>query len=76
MQYLLTEEEFKDLVPKAELIKKQDELDILVVTIRSTDFCFQHVYGKDTYCDDCPIANLKHPLRGYVKVCNDQHFSK
>jgi hypothetical protein len=78
MHYILTEEEFKNLVPKFELLKKQEELAILVNTLRKTDFCLVHKYGENTCCDDCPIAstNLKHSILGHIKVCQFQKFSK
>ena len=59
MQRLLTQEEYDDLVPKAEL--EQSE--------RALKWCFEKLrpencperkenWHKEGYCDDCAIANL------------------
>lgn len=77
MQYILTEEEYKDLVPKIELIAVQNQLETVVEAFRNTDLCVQHKYGRGAYCDECPIASINNPIVGrYSKVCNLQKFSK
>ena len=77
MDYILSKEEIKNLVPKQELRNLNDQLKAVVDAFRNTDFCLQHKYGE-TYCDDCPIAslNLKQPEGKYWKPCSHQQFSK
>jgi hypothetical protein len=78
MQYILTEEEIKNLVPKQELIDAKEQLIAVVDAFRSTDFCIQHKYGENCYCDDCPISslNIKCTEGKHWKVCLYQEFSK
>ena len=78
MQYILNKEEIENLVPKQELIDTKEQLKAVVDAFRTTDFCVQHQYSEDCYCDDCPIAslNLKQPDGKYWKPCSHQQFSK
>ena len=78
MQYVLTIEEFDNLVPKHELKDAKDQLKIVVDAFRNTTFCAQHKYSKNCYCDECPIAslNLKQPEGKYWSPCPHQEFSK
>lgn len=73
MQYILTEEEFKNLVPKfryEEKIKEIKELQQLIMkTAGHTCIYFNMTGGiAFTYCDNCPLAQFD---CGYTK-----YFSK
>ena len=76
MEYILTKEEFENLVPKEELENSNNQLKAVVDAFRNTDFCIRHRYGTDCYCDDCPIASINITDRGYWKPCIYQRFSK
>lgn len=78
MQYILTSEELESLVPKEELKDLSDQLNAVIDALRNTDFCVQYQCGKESYCDDCPIAsiNLTRPKGKHWKPCSHQHFSK
>lgn len=58
MQFILSKEEIENLVPKQELIDTNKQLQAVVDAIRNSDFCIQHQYEGEAYCDDCPIASL------------------
>jgi len=73
MQYILTKEEFDNLVSKQELDEANELLDAVVNVFRNSDLCNKHKY-KNAYCDDCPIANLN--IRTTRKICKDRNFSK
>ena len=78
MQYILTSEELESLVPKEELKDLSDQLNAVIDAFRNTDFCVQHQYGRNSYCDDCPISslNLTSPKGKYWGPCSYQNFSK
>ena len=65
MQYILTEEEYKNLVPKKIYNNKCNEIEMLnTLVLKYANFKCIHlrtkedetIYGYDDYCDDCPIA--------------------
>lgn len=79
MQYLLTEEEFKGLVPITKLGESILNLSAVIETITKTDFCILHRAKGNSYCDSCPIASInlnKNKDFGYVSPCKYQKFSK
>jgi len=77
MQYILTKEEIEILVPKQDLTDSKEQLKSVIDAFRNTDFCIQHQYGKESYCDECPIASLNiSPKDKYWKPCSYQNFSK
>lgn len=58
MQYILSEEEYKDLVPKKEyneLMDKVEELNAKVLELACGGKCMKDHGG---YCDSCPLAGL------------------
>lgn len=63
MQYILTEEEYKSIVPKwkyDEKIKVIEELQLLLMKVTGRT-CIYDSREYDTewklyYCDDCPLA--------------------
>lgn len=58
MQYLLTQQEYDKLVPKAELDSARKALALAREAIlRSAKFTCIHE-GKRGYCDFCPIGDL------------------
>lgn len=66
MQYILTEEEFKNLVPKfryEEKIKEIKELQKLVMTVTGHKCIYDNKGGIFSYCDKCPLANFDCGLR-------------
>lgn len=61
MQYILTEEEYKNLVPKSkyeEKLKVIEELQQLVMKISGHTCIYYNMMGdfNAMYCDDCPLA--------------------
>lgn len=65
MQYILTQEEYKNLVPKSRYdykckeIEKLNELVLKVANfkcIHDRTMEDEEKYGCDFYCDDCPLV--------------------
>lgn len=64
MQYILTEEEYKNLVPKSKYEEKCDEikeLQLLLMTATGHTCIYYNTQGDDDdddeiYCDKCPLA--------------------
>lgn len=65
MQYILTEEEYKNLVPKSDYDKKCHEVNVLnILVLKKANFkCIydrtkedDQIYGYFAYCDDCPLV--------------------
>lgn len=59
MEYILTKDEYKNLVPKNkvdELEKKIDELNNLVLKYSKHPCIHKHGGYGFGYCDDCPIT--------------------
>lgn len=69
MQYILTEEEYKKLVPKSkyeEEVNKVEKLNKRVLEL-SNFLCIKEVPRFLVYCDNCPVVN----------TCNkNKEFSK
>lgn len=66
MQYILTQEEYKNLVPKSRYDNKCEEVEKLnELVLKIAKFKCIHdrteedikKYGYDFYCDDCPLVN-------------------
>lgn len=78
MQYILTKEEFENLVPKQDLNDSEAQVKIVVDAFRNTDLCVKHQYGVNCPCDDCPIAslNIAQPAGKHFRPCPHQEFSK
>ena len=58
MQYILTEEEYKNLVSRKKLEDYKNKVEILnmkVLELTRNGKCIKNMGG---YCDDCPISNL------------------
>ena len=75
MQYILSQEELDNLVPKQELDETNELLDAVVKVFRNSKMCNKHMF-KNTHCDDCPIASLNLETKCGERVCKDQSFSK
>lgn len=73
MQYILTEEERKNLINKEELDFEKEKLTMLLKEYRKIGCRKSENIG---YCDDCPIASLNNKLSKYSALCKDQDFSK
>ena len=63
MQYILTEEEYKNLVPKSkyeEKIKEIEELQLLLMKATGHTCIYFDMLGDDEeiYCDNCPLAHF------------------
>lgn len=62
MQYILTNEEFNDLVPRSTYTKRCDEikeLQKLVMTITGYTCRHDSQYSYECfYCDKCPLADF------------------
>ena len=61
MQYILTEEEYKNLVPKSkyeERNKQLVELQQLVMKISGHICIYDNKGGIFSYCDNCPLAGF------------------
>ena len=67
MQYILTQEEYKNLVPKSKYDNKCEEVEQLnKLVLKVADFKCIHdrtkedeeEYGDEFYCDDCPLADF------------------
>ena len=78
MQYLLTEEEYKDLVPKDDLIEARNALVMARKIIfelaakLGVDYtlCGSQATGKydgDAYCDGCPLDTIGQVYERMVK---------
>lgn len=61
MQYILTKEEYEDLVPRSIYVKRCDEikeLQKLVMTVTDHICIYDNKGGIFSYCDNCPLANF------------------
>ena len=61
MQYILTEEEYKNLVPKSKYVEKInviEELQQLVMKISGHICIYENKGGIYSYCDQCPLAKI------------------
>jgi len=63
MQYILTEEEYKNLVPKSKYEEKCNEikeLQQLLMKATGHTCIYFNMLGGDTvfYCDNCPLAHF------------------
>lgn len=70
MQYILTEREYKALVPVERLKEAENkitELNDMIVKLTNTD----KLCGKDFFCDYCPIGAF-----GVNTCTKKQHYSK
>ena len=68
MQYILTEEEKANLVPKTKLDEVQENFELVLKVYQESDKCVPY-YG----CADCPLCslNIKRP-----KICDKQALGK
>ena len=62
MQYLLTEEEFYNLVPREELDETNKAIDKMRVLFIGDD-CIHSGKKRDVYCDNCPLAESRFMCR-------------
>ena len=74
MQYLLTEKEKQDLVPKNDLLSAQAQIKMLVKAYRDSCACRKN--RNMGCCDGCPIGGLDNGLSPYVELCEHQVYSK
>lgn len=75
MQYILTEQEYRDLIPISKVIKLKEEVQLLNDKVMELS---EHPCGSNTdnrsvtfYCDDCPIGAL-----GTGTCTKSQQYSK
>ena len=80
MQYLLTEEEFKNMVPKQSLIERDEALELArnIILTQSNFNCIHDIselhvkYGG--YCDDCPCSPIhEHDYNTLKHICKLPH---
>jgi len=85
MQYVLTEDKYKQLVQRSEVDNRTAALRVVrEVVLKATGFhCIHETPAKNSYCDFCPISRLKLAHEQDVKydvakLCCDlsQHYSK
>ena len=57
MKYLLSENEYHDLVPRRELIVQEEALKVARRRIVSDEGC--NLIRNTGYCTDCPIGSMK-----------------
>ena len=69
MQYLLTEEEYKNLVPKVKYNEVLDKIDLLnkQVLELSNFACVKETQGCFGYCDFCPITRTCTEIKQFSK---------
>lgn len=62
MQYILTLEEYDNLVPKSELNKAKEKIDILneKVLELSGFSCIYENKSVFSYCDNCPLNSFRY----------------
>lgn len=61
MQYILTEEEYRNLVPKSKYLERNNqlvELERLVMKLSGHICIYENKGGIFSYCDNCPLANF------------------
>ena len=61
MQYILTEEEYRNLVPKSKYLERNNqlvELEQLVMKLSGHICIYENKGGIYSYCDSCPLANF------------------
>lgn len=85
MQYLLTQKEMDDLVPK-ERLERRDKVILVArdMILKYAKFTCVHDikkgtagHGYNTYCDDCPLGILKAPASAQEYLCKlSQSYSK
>lgn len=75
MQYILTEQEYRDLIPISKVIKLKEEVQLLNDKVMELS---KHPCGSGAdyrsvtfYCDDCPIGGL-----GTGTCTKSQQYSK
>jgi hypothetical protein len=74
MQYILTEEEKNNLVPKKDLDLANEKLAMLLREYRKIGCAIDN--NTEECCDRCPIASLNNKLSVYSRICNDQELSQ
>jgi hypothetical protein len=60
MQYILTEDEYRNLVPRQKYNDALDESQKLrELVLKVSKFkCIHERYQSDYYCDNCPLAEM------------------
>lgn len=63
MQYILTEEEYKNLVPKSKYEEKCNEIKelqqlLMKATGHTCIYFNMQGYAGEFYCDNCPLAHF------------------
>jgi len=74
MQYILTEKEMQDLVPKNDLMSAAAQVEMLVLAYR--DSCACRKSRNMGYCDGCPVGSLDNNLSPHKKLCEYQEYGK
>lgn len=68
MQYILTEEEIQNLVPKSKLEETNENFELVLKTYQNSELCIP--YYK---CPECPLCSINIKR---AKICDKQHLSK
>ena len=59
MQYILTKEEFNDLVPRSMYVKRCDEIkELQKLVMKASGHTCIYDEQEEFYCDKCPLANF------------------
>lgn len=62
MQYILTEEEYNNLVPKSKYLERNNQLvELQQLVMKATGYTCRYDSQGDYvyfYCDNCPIAHF------------------
>ena len=68
MQYILTQKEYDNLIPKSQYEDKCKQVkNLQMLLLKASNFkCIHDItkedeeeYGDEFYCDDCPLAHFK-----------------
>ena len=74
MQYILSQEEKDNLVPKRDFLLEKEKVQMLANAYRDSSAC-RNLDGDDV-CDGCPIGSLDNKLSQHASVCMYQQYSK
>ncbi len=76
MQYILTQDEMDNLVPKVDHVKALDAIACMRRMIVPVGKCV-HDSGGPGYCDDCPLSSLGLGYEMSKQMCNlHRQYSK
>jgi len=80
MQYILSEQEFKNLINIEKYLLEKEKVEMLVKNYIKLKGCISadDLDENEEYfhCDGCPIGSLDNKLSAHSKVCPYQNYSK